>query len=79
MHNKYMIRWVSFSYLANFPDGLAEEALHDPRLHPHHAVRGPADSAIAAVLVDGRPDLKFDLISKVTQFIGMWYSVCQML
>ena len=48
-----------FSYLANFPDGLPEEALHDPRVHPHHAVRGPTYAAVAPpVLVDGRSDLK---------------------
>ena len=65
MHNKFKRRKreVEFglfflSYLADFPDGLPEEALHDPGVHPHHAVRGPADAAVATVLVDGGSDLK---------------------
>ena len=48
------------SYLAYLPDGLPEEALHDPGVDPHHAVRGPADAALAAVLVDGGPDLEYE-------------------
>ena len=47
------------SYLANLPCGLPEEALHDPGVDAHHAVRGPADAALPTVLVDGRADLEY--------------------